>query len=180
MNTPIAIVGIGCRFPGASDGPEQLWHLLTHAVDAVTEVPAERWHSRSYYHADPARAGRMYTRWGGFLGRIDEFDAQFFSMSPREAAKADPQQRLILEVAYEALEDAGLTLDGVSGRRGGVFVGIASFDYGGMQCSKDERNGIDAYTNLGSALSIAANRISYFFNLHGPSLRGGHRVFVVA
>lgn len=168
MKTPIAIIGIGCRFPGASDGPEELWRLLTHGVDAVREIPADRWNLRKYYNADPARPGRTYARWGGFLDCVDQFDAAFFSMSPREAAKADPQQRLILEVAYEALEDSGQTVEGLSGKRGGVFVGISSYDYGAMQ--GDERDSIDAYTNLGSALSITANRVSYFFNLHGPSL----------
>ncbi|HEX8112782.1 MAG TPA: beta-ketoacyl synthase N-terminal-like domain-containing protein, partial [Kofleriaceae bacterium] len=169
MNTPIAIVGIGCRFPGASNDPEELWRLLTHGVDAIREIPADRWSLRSYYHADPARPGRTYARWGGFLDCVDQFDAAFFSMSPREAAKADPQQRLLLEVAYEALEDSGQTIEGISGKRGGVFVGISSFDYAGIQCSRYERDSIDAYMNHGSALSIAANRISYFFNLHGPS-----------
>ena len=112
----------------------------------------------------------MNSRWGGFLDHIDRFDAQFFGISPREAAPADPQQRLLLEVAYEAVEDAGLTLASLAGKRAGVYVGISSYDYGSLQLDSDDRAGIDAYTNLGSALCIAANRISYFFNLVGPSL----------
>jgi acyl transferase domain-containing protein/NADPH:quinone reductase-like Zn-dependent oxidoreductase/acyl carrier protein len=170
MNDPIAIVGIGCRFPGDANDPNQLWSVLARGQDAIVEVPADRWSARTYFHPDPDRPGRTYARWGGYLRDVDHFDAQFFSISPREAAKADPQQRLLLEVAAEALEDAGLTAEGVNGSKCGVFVGISSYDYGGLQCSPDERRGIDAYTNLGSALSIAANRISYAFNLKGPSL----------
>lgn len=166
----IAIVGLGCRFPGGVNNPNTLWKLLVDRVDAISEVPADRWHLPSFYHPDAAKPGRTYSRWGGFLQNVDEFDAQFFGISPREAAKADPQQRLLLEVAYEALEDAGIPPDRIAGTRGGVFIGISTYDYGAMQASLRERSGIDAYTNLGSALSIAANRISYLFDLHGPSM----------
>jgi acyl transferase domain-containing protein len=141
---------------------------LTNSIDAVVEVPKDRWLASAMYHADPARPGRMNTRWGGFLDHIDRFDAQFFGISPREAAPADPQQRLLLEVAYEATEDAGITMASLAGKRAGVYVGIGSYDYGIMQMS--DRVAIDAYTNHGSSLCIAANRISYFFNLNGPSL----------
>jgi acyl transferase domain-containing protein/ubiquinone/menaquinone biosynthesis C-methylase UbiE/acyl carrier protein len=165
---PIAIVGIGCRLPGGVRSPEALWKLLTNGVDAVTEVPENRWLASALYHPDSARPGRMNTRWGGFLDHIDRFDAQFFGISPREAAPADPQQRLLLEVAYEATEDAGITMASLAGKRAGVYVGIGSYDYGIMQLS--DRAAIDAYTNHGSSLCIAANRISYFFDLMGPSL----------
>src|SRR5262249_15035471 len=114
--------------------------------------------------------GRTTSRWGGFLDHIDHFDAQFFGIGPREAAQADPQQRLLLEVAYEAVEDAGLTLSSLAGQQAAVCVGISAYDYGALQLDLNERASIDAYTNLGLALSIAANRISYFFNLIGPSL----------
>ena len=106
---------------------------------------------------------------GRFLDHIDRFDAEFFGISPREAARADPQQRLLLEVAYDAVEDAGLTMDLLAGRRE-VYVGIATWDYSFLQIKSEERNSVDAYTNIGTALCIAANRISYFFNLVGPSL----------
>ncbi len=165
---PIAIVGIGCRLPGGVRSPDDLWILLTNGIDAVAEVPKDRWLASAMYHPDPARPGRMNTRWGGFLDHIDHFDAQFFGISPREAAPADPQQRLLLEVAYEATEDAGITMTSLAGKRAGVYVGIGSYDYGIMQMS--DRAAIDAYTNHGSSLCIAANRISYFFNLIGPSL----------
>src|SRR5690242_19642902 len=107
---PIAIVGIGCRMPGAVRNPDDLWELLVRSVDAITEVPKDRWHLSTIYHPDPSKPGRMYSRWGGFVDHIDRIDAEFFGMHPREAAASDPQHRLLLEVTYEAIEDAGLTL----------------------------------------------------------------------
>jgi acyl transferase domain-containing protein/acyl carrier protein len=166
----IAIVGIGCRFPGGANSPAELWALLRNSVDAIAEVPADRWSVDSFYHPDPSRPGKTYSRWGGFIKHIEEFDAQFFGISPREAARADPQQRLLLEVAYEALEDAGFPPENISGSNAGVFVGISACEYSLMQSSPSDRQTIDAYTNIGSALSIAANRISYFFDFHGPSI----------
>src|SRR5262245_58213073 len=167
---PIAIVGIGCRLPGAVRNPDDLWNLLVGGVDAVVEVPQERWRLPATYHPDPGRPGRMNTRWGGFLDQVDRFDAQFFGISPREAELADPQQRLLLEVAYHAVEDAGLSLASLAGKRVGVYIGICSWDYSFLQLNSESRAAIDAYTNVGSSLCIAANRISYFFNLAGPSL----------
>jgi acyl transferase domain-containing protein/acyl carrier protein len=166
----IAIVGIGCRMPGGVKCPEDLWDLLAGGVDAITEVPKERWNIGATYHPDPSKPGRMISRWGGFIDQIDRFDAQFFGITPREASAADPQQRLLLEVAYEAVEDAGLSLASLAGKRGGVHVGISAYDYGALQLISVDRAAIDPYTNLGLALSIVANRISYFFNLVGPSL----------
>ena len=166
---PIAIIGIGCRLPGGVRSCGDLWKLLAGGVDAVTEVPNERWYP-ALYHPDPVKSGRMNSRWGGFLDQIDRFDAEFFGISPREAALADPQQRLMLEVAYEAVEDAGLTLAALANKRASVYVGISTFDYGAMQFDSQDRSAIDAYTSIGAALSITANRISYFFNLVGPSL----------
>src|SRR5262249_44866476 len=165
---PIAIVGIGCRFPGGVKNPDDLWKLLTNGVDAVTEVPKDRWNLAALYHPDPSKRGCMYSRWGGFIDHVDRFDANFFGINPREAAAADPQQRLLLELAYEAVEDAGMTVESLAGRRAAVHVGICGFDYATLQIN--DRASIDAYSNLGSALCIAANRISYFFNLVGPSL----------
>jgi acyl transferase domain-containing protein/NADPH:quinone reductase-like Zn-dependent oxidoreductase/acyl carrier protein len=167
---PIAIVGIGCRLPGAVRSPDDLWNLLVGGVDAVVEVPEERWRLPATYHPDPGKPGRMNTRWGGFLDQVDRFDAQFFGISPREAELADPQQRLLLEVAYHAVEDAGLSLASLAGKRVGVYIGICSWDYSFLQLNSESRAAIDAYTNVGSSLCIAANRISYFFNLVGPSL----------
>jgi thioester reductase-like protein len=164
---PIAIVGIGCRFPGA-DGPDQYWKLLSEGVDAIKEIPPERWRLEDYYDPDPAVPGKMISRYGGFLPRIDQFDPEAFDITAREAARMDPQQRLLLEVAGEALENAGMTPAVYSGGHYGVFIGISSFDYG--RHLFQNRKGIDAYYGTGAALSIAANRISYQFNLHGPSM----------
>src|SRR3954471_23673162 len=167
---PIAIVGIGCRFPGGANDPQQFWRLLTDGVDAITTVPPDRWHARAFYDPDPATPGKTYASQGGFISDIDMFDASFFGMSPREATRADPQQRILMEVAYEAIEDAGMAPERIAGTNSGVFVGIATLDYGGIQTSTTERRSINAYTNLGLALCIAANRLSYLFDLHGPSL----------
>jgi len=163
----IAIIGIGCRFPGAN-GPEAFWSLLRDGVDAITEVPVDRWDPDFFYNPNPEIPGKMNTRWGGFLEQIDRFDSHFFGISPREAARMDPQQRLLLEVTWEALEDAGQAAAGLVGTKTGVFVGISSNDYSRIQAS-DHRL-IDAYAGTGNALSIAANRISYIFNFHGPSI----------
>ncbi len=164
---PIAIIGIGCRFPGA-DSPQAFWKLLLEGRDAIREVPAERWQLDDYYDPDPSRPGKMNTRWGGFLERVDLFDSQFFGIAPREALRMDPQQRLLLEVAWEALEDAGLPLERLINSSTGVFIGISSSEYGQFQLADTELS--DAYVGTGNALSIAANRISYVFDLHGPSL----------
>lgn len=163
---PIAVIGLGCRFPGA-DGPQAFWQLLVQGRDAIREVPPERWDIDAFFDPDPSVPGKMITRWGGFLDRVDRFDADFFGISPREAAAMDPQQRLMLEVAWEAFEDAGLAA-GLDGSDTGVVVGISSDDYGRMQLAALEH--ITAYAGTGSSVSIAANRISYAFGLQGPSL----------
>ena len=167
---PIAIIGIGCRFPGGVDGPAAFWALLRDGVDAISEIPGDRWDIHSYYDADARKPGKMSTRWGGFLDGIDKFDALFFGISPREAAMMDPQQRLLLEVAWEALEHAGLPADRLAGSNTGVFVGISSHDYGDIQMGDRDNADYDHYLMTGSALSIAANRISYTFDFQGPSI----------
>ncbi|HEX7322683.1 MAG TPA: beta-ketoacyl synthase N-terminal-like domain-containing protein, partial [Mycobacterium sp.] len=165
---PIAIVGIGCRFPGA-DGPAAFWQLLTSGTDATCEVPPDRWNADAFYNPDPSVPGTAVTRRGGFLReQIDCFDYQFFGISPRESAQMDPQQRLLLEVAWEALEDAGQVPDRLAGSRTGVFVGISTNDYGFLRMGQPQL--VDAYTGTGNALSIAANRLSYVFDFHGPSM----------
>ena len=163
---PIAIVGMGCRFPGA-EGPRAFWRLLRGGVDAVEEVPGDRWDVDAFYDPEP-KPGRMTTRRGGFVRGVDRFDAAFFGIAPREAARMDPQQRLLLEVAWEALEDAGIDVSGLAGTAAGVFVGISTSDYGQLQFT-DPALG-DAYAGTGGALSIAANRLSYVLDLRGPSL----------
>lgn len=165
---PIAIIGIGCRFPGEANNPEDFWKLLRDGVDTISEVPADRWQLRSFYDPDPAKPGKTSSRWGGFVKDIDQYDAEFFGISPREAARMDPQQRLLTEVAYEAIDDAHLALEHLTGSSTGVYIGISTCDYGGIQMV--ERRSIDAYTNLGLGLCISANRISYLFDFHGPSM----------
>jgi acyl transferase domain-containing protein/acyl carrier protein len=167
FDEPIAIIGIGCRFPGAND-PAAFWRLLRDGVDAIREVPADRFDQQAFYDPDPASPGKMNTRWGGFLEQVDQFDANFFGISPREALRMDPQQRLLLEVTWEALQDAGQVHDRLAGTRAGVFIGISTNDYGRLQWNDFAR--IDAYAGTGNALSIAANRISYHFDFRGPSL----------
>ncbi len=157
QDEPIAIIGIGCRFPGA-DGPGEFWTLLREGRDAIREVPAER---REIAAFDPDARG-------GFLERVDGFDADFFGLSPREAVPLDPQQRLLLEVSWEALEDAGQAPERLEGSATGVFIGIATNDYGRMG-GGDDREG-ELYRITGNALSIAANRLSYLFDFRGPSL----------
>ncbi|AOY79861.2 type I polyketide synthase [Moorena producens JHB] len=167
LKEPIAIIGIGCRFPGASS-PKSFWQLLKNGVDAITEVPADRWDIQKFYDADPTAPGKMYCRYGGFLAHVDQFDPEFFGIAPREATYIDPQQRLLLEVIWEALEDAGQVPSQISGSQTGVFVGISTNDYGQLLLQSPEV--VDTYTNTGVASTMAANRISYLLNLKGPSL----------
>ncbi|HLO85985.1 MAG TPA: beta-ketoacyl synthase N-terminal-like domain-containing protein [Nostocaceae cyanobacterium] len=162
----IAIIGLGCRFPG-SNNPEAFWQLLQNGVDAITEVP-NRWNVNNLYSSEPGTAGKMSTRWGGFLPQVDYFDHDFFGISPREAERIDPQQRLLLEVAWETLENANLSPQKLAGSQTGVFIGISSNDYARLQLK--EYTDIDIYTGTGNALSIAANRLSYILDLRGPSL----------
>jgi acyl transferase domain-containing protein/acyl-CoA synthetase (AMP-forming)/AMP-acid ligase II/acyl carrier protein len=167
---PIAVIGIGCRLPGGVDGPEAFWRLLRDGVDAVTEVPPDRWDALAWYSPDPGAPGKATTRWGAFLTDVRGFDAGFFGITPREAEEMDPQQRLLLEVAWEALEHAGQAPDRLAGSRGGVFVGISTNDYARLGATLDRPERIGAYWATGNALSIAANRLSYLLGLRGPSL----------
>jgi len=162
----IAVVGLACRLPGAAS-PAELWSLLKAGTDAVAEIPPDRWDVNGFFHPDPNRPGKMYTRAGGFIADIDKFDAGFFGISPREARRIDPQQRILLELTWEALEDAGIVPARLAGSQTGVFVGISVSDYAALE--RDEPDSVDAYVMSGSALSNAANRISYIFDLHGPS-----------
>jgi acyl transferase domain-containing protein/NAD(P)-dependent dehydrogenase (short-subunit alcohol dehydrogenase family)/acyl carrier protein len=165
---PIAIVGMGCRFPGGSDDPEAFWKMLSDGVDAIREVPPDRWDWREYYDPNPAAPGKMTTRWGGFISSVDSFDAAYFGISPREAMRLDPQQRLFLEVASEALDDAGVPRESLAGSRTGVFIASYHNDYAQAQYAAPET--IDAYTSTGAAHSVLANRLSYLLDLRGPSV----------
>ncbi len=165
-----AIVGIGCRFPGGADSAQSFWSLLASGRDAITAIPADRPEWVDLYDPDPAAAGRIYTRLGGFLEGIDGFDAAFFGISPREATRIDPQQRLLLEVTWEAFEDARIPIDRFAGDQAGVFVGISTHDYADVQMYPQHRAAIDAYSNTGGAGAIAPNRLSYAFDFTGPSM----------
>lgn len=163
---PIAIVGIGCRFPGAR-GTEGFWKLLRDGIDAVAPVPQGRWRD-DLYHPEPGTRGRHYSPRGGFLDAIDMFDAGFFDISPNEADRMDPQQRILLETTWEAFEDAGIPVSSLAGTDTGVFVGVSTSDYRALQFGSADW--LDHHAGTGNAASIAANRISYLFDLQGPSL----------
>lgn len=152
----VAIVGIACRLPGADD-PAAFWRLLADGRDAVTEAPTHRWGSA----ADRPR--------GGFLDRVDGFDPGFFGIAPREAATMDPQQRLMLELGWEALEDADIVPDALAGTRAGVFVGAIGDDYATLLRGLGT-DGITPWTLTGTNRGIIANRLSYVLGLRGPSL----------
>jgi microcystin synthetase protein McyG len=166
---PIAVTGIGCRFPGGVNDADSYWRLLIEGRDAISEVPLERWDIDAFYDPDPDAPGKMSTRWGGFLDGIEQFDPEFFGISPREAAGMDPQQRLLLEVVWEALENAGQNPDGLAGSQTGVFFGLCNSDYFLLQFESG-RNAIDAYVATGNAHSVASGRISYTLGLQGPSV----------
>lgn len=164
---PIAIVGMGCRFPGAND-IDSFWRLLEAGGDAITTIPAERWDANEFYHPDPATPGKMHTLWGGFISDVDKFDPYFFGISPREADRIDPQHRILLEVAWASFEHAGIDPFSLRGTQTGVFIGICTCDYHRLQ--PPDKRFLNAYSGTGTAPSIAANRLSYFFDFRGPSL----------
>ena len=165
---PVAVVGIGCRFPGDVVGPESFWRLLVNGEDAISEVPADRWDAEAFYDPDPAAPGRMTTKWGGFVSDVAGFDADFFAISPREAAAMDPQQRMLLEVAWEALEHAGIPPDSLGGTRTGVMMGLSTWDYTIVNLERGAE--IDAYLSTGNPHSTAVGRISYLLGLRGPAV----------
>jgi acyl transferase domain-containing protein/acyl carrier protein len=166
---PVAIVGMACRLPGGCDTPEAFWDLLARGGDAITEVPPDRWDAEEYYDPDPDAPGRAYSRWGGFLDRVAEFDAPFFGISRREALSLDPQQRLLLEVSWEALERAGQAPDKLLGSAAGVFVGISGSEYADLiKGAAGETR--DIYGTTGNSLSIAAGRLAYVLGLQGPCM----------
>ncbi|MFN2255392.1 MAG: type I polyketide synthase, partial [Candidatus Promineifilaceae bacterium] len=166
-NEPIAVIGMGCRLPGAPDC-ESFWRLLQEGVDAIAKVPCDRWDAKGYADRDFTAAEIQPAGYGGFLDKVDQFDPQFFGISPREAASMDPQQRLLLEVSWEALENAGLAAETLDGTQTGVFIGISGSDYGRLQF--EQSSSISSYAGTGNAVSIAANRLSYLMDLRGPSV----------
>ena len=169
-NEPIAVVGMGCRFPGGANNPEEFWELLKNGVDAIAPVPKDRWDIDAYYDPDPDTAGKMYTRYGGFVDRVDEFDAQFFGISPREAVNLDPQQRLLLEVSWSALENGGQVPAELAGSKTGVFVGVTTNDYAKLLMPGGDLSQIDTYYLAGNPLNAVAGRVSYTLGLQGPAM----------
>ncbi|MEJ2405469.1 MAG: beta-ketoacyl synthase N-terminal-like domain-containing protein, partial [Candidatus Thiodiazotropha sp.] len=164
-NDAVAVIGIGCRFPGA-DNPTAFWHILHNGIDTISEAPDSRWKSESGIPSAESATGSVELL-GGFIDGVDQFDAHFFGISPREAKKMDPQQRLLLEVSWQALENAGIQPSRLAGTKTGVFIGISTNDYSRLQLAYSD--GLDIYAGTGSALSIAANRLSYLLDLRGPS-----------
>ncbi|WP_139061821.1 type I polyketide synthase [Tsukamurella pulmonis] len=165
---PIAVVGIGCRFPGGANAPQQYWDLLMRGQDAVVEVPPDRWDADAYYDPDPAVPGRMPSKWGGFLDGIAGFDADHFGIAPREAETMDPQQRILLEVAWEALEHAGISAQSAEGVRAAVMMGVYYNEYQSTSAADPEK--IDAYSATGNAHSVTVGRIAYLLGLRGPAI----------
>lgn len=166
-SAPVAIVGMSCRFPGA-DNTDEYWRLLQDGVHAVGEIPDGRWDVDALYDPDPEAEGKMYTRHGGFLEEVAEFDAPFFGISPREAIHLDPQQRLLLEVTWEALQEAGAVRERLSGQSMGVFIGVTSTDYAQYSIQHRGLSDIDTYHITGNTLNAAAGRLSYCFGFQGP------------
>jgi acyl transferase domain-containing protein/thioesterase domain-containing protein/acyl carrier protein len=166
---PIAIIGMACRFAGAPD-LEAYWRLIHEGRSGVSEVPPDRWDADAFYDPTGETAGKMSVRWAAFIEGPDQFDPQFFGITPREAARMDPQQRILLEIAWQAMENAGRPAEELAGSKTGVFVGIGGTDYSKVGVPyEDYYEHIDAHLGTGNALSIAANRLSYVFDLHGPS-----------
>ncbi|MEA5550941.1 type I polyketide synthase [Anabaena cylindrica UHCC 0172] len=167
---PIAIVGMGCRFPGGANNSEAFWQILRNGIDTATDIPAERWDIDAYYNADPNAEGKMYTRQGYFLSEVDKFDAQFFSITPREAVTLDPQQRLLLEVSWEALENAGQPPHKLRHTQTGVYMGVMHTDYSRRLTALGNADYLNAYYGTGNGSSFLSGRLSYFLGLQGPSM----------
>jgi len=167
---PLAVIGIGCRLPGGVDSPAAFWDALLRGFNGIRDVPEDRWKHSRFHDTNPEKSGCVRNAKGGFIDGVDLFDAEFFRYFPTEAQRMDPQQRLLLEVTHEALEDAGLRRDQVDGTRTSVFIGSFMYDYLCMQSSSEQRDEINPYVAMGTAVSPLANRISYDFNLKGPSV----------
>ena len=167
---PIAIVGIGCRLPGDANDPEGFWRVLRDRVDTTSDIPIDRWDVDVYHDPTGKRPGSITARRGAFVQGMDQFDPAFFGISPREATRIDPQHRMLLEVAWEAMEDAGKIPSELAGTPVGVFVGISWNDYSAIQLAPGNADSIDTHTGTGGAMSIAANRVSHAFDFRGPSV----------
>ncbi|NEO80922.1 MAG: SDR family NAD(P)-dependent oxidoreductase [Moorea sp. SIO4G3] len=170
LENGIAIIGTACRFPGDADSPQKYWSLLCNGIDAITEVPLNRWDIENYYNPDKNQPGKLSSRYGGFISEVDKFDADFFHISPREAIHIDPQQRILLEENWKALENAGINPESLSETETGVFVGIAFHDYEQLQYKHSQEQDLNLYFATGSSSAIGAGRLSYFLKLNGPAI----------
>lgn len=168
FQTPIAIIGMGMRFPGDVGNADEMWDLLSSGGRAIARVTDDRWPVDELTHPSRSEPGRSVSFSAAILSNIDQFDPSFFGISPREASWMDPQQRILLEIAHEAMEDAGIPREKLAGGKCGVFVGISGMDYG--QRALEDLASMTAHSMTGNTLSIAANRLSYFYDLRGPSL----------
>ena len=164
---PIAVIGMACRFPGGVHDPQSFFELLREGRDGICTVPPDRWDVEAWYDPDADTPGKIHSRFGGFVRGCESFDAAFFGISPREAESLDPQQRMLLEVSWEALERARLAPLNHFESRTGVFIGISGSDYLRF-ISQDDSKRIDAYLGTGNAHSSASGRLSYFFGFKGP------------
>lgn len=164
----IAIVGVGCRYPGNVQGLDDFWTLLSEKIDPIKKIPKERWNNDIFFDELKAKPGKTYVDQGGFVDGIDWFDAGLFKIVPREAAHVDPQQRLLLETTFDAFRDARVGIKNLKGKKVSVFAGVYIHDYQHLELANI--GGIDAYSGTGTAMSIAANRISYYYDIHGPSM----------
>ncbi len=165
---PIAIVAVSCRFPGAPD-PEAFWEVLSGGVDAIREVPEDRFDIDEFYDPDPETPGKTYTRFGGFLDGIDGFDPEFFGISPREAVWIEPQQRLMLETVWEGIERAGYAPAALRGSRTGIFAGVAANEYAHL-LSSESIDKIEPYFITGNALNAISGRVAFALGLEGPAV----------
>ncbi|NEO53118.1 MAG: SDR family NAD(P)-dependent oxidoreductase [Okeania sp. SIO3B5] len=168
---PIAIVGVGCRFPGNANDSASFWNLLHEGIDAVGEVPSGRWDVDAYYDPNPDTPGKTYTKQGGYIKEVDRFDPLFFGISPREAVSLDPQQRLLLEVTWEALENAGIAPTNLRNSKTGVYVGICTDDYGQRGMTWENIPLMNAHSGTGNARSMAVGRLSHLLGLQGPNIQ---------
>ncbi len=164
------MIGIGCRLPGGIDSPPVFWDALLRGVDAICDVPADRWNHSRFHDTNSEKWGYIRNARGGFIEGVDQFDGEFFGYFPAAAQRIDPQQRLLLEVTHEAMEDAGLRRDQLDGSRTAVFIGSFMYDYLCMQTASSQRDEISPHVAMGTGICSLANRISYDFNLTGPSV----------